>query len=188
MPAKCGNNPVRQAVRCFESRTGTNAIPPETHTEGGVISAWQGFCRLSSLERGMFFRGVLLLPLVAFALRFIGLRDVERLLALQAEGKQAQTEMAGRRWWVADQARRMTEAASRYGIMRGNCLSRSIVLCHLLRQQGIDAVINIGARRNGPAFEAHAWVELDGRTINDSPDVRRRFAAFDNHVDGTFSE
>jgi hypothetical protein len=45
----------------------------------------------------------------------------------------------------------------------------------LLRRRGIDGQLQFGARQLDGRIEAHAWVEVDGRPINDTPDVRQRF-------------
>jgi hypothetical protein len=50
------------------------------------------------------------------------------------------------------------------------CLQRSAVAVTLLRQRGIPAEIVIGAQRL--PLKAHAWVEVDGRVINDKPEVQ----------------
>jgi hypothetical protein len=50
------------------------------------------------------------------------------------------------------------------------CLQRSVCLVRLLRRRGIPARLVIGYR---PApFFSHAWVEVDGRVVNDSPAYR----------------
>lgn len=76
-------------------------------------------------------------------------------------------------------AARMIEAASRYGIARGNCLSKSVAVWWLLQRKGINAELRIGVRRADEGLEAHAWVELDGEILNDTEDVRESFAAFE---------
>jgi hypothetical protein len=45
------------------------------------------------------------------------------------------------------------------------CLQRSVVLTRLLRGHGTPAELVIGYRAH--PFFSHAWVEVDGRTIND---------------------
>mgnify|MGYP000718269785 CR=1 FL=1 len=40
------------------------------------------------------------------------------------------------------------------------------------------AELRLGVRK-APDLEAHAWVEVAGRPVNDDDDVRRRYAAFD---------
>ena len=52
------------------------------------------------------------------------------------------------------------------------CLQRSVVTTLLLRQQGMAGRLVIGYR---PApFFSHAWVEVDGRVVNDSPAYKER--------------
>jgi hypothetical protein len=56
------------------------------------------------------------------------------------------------------------------------CLRRSLVLWALLARAGEPAELRVGFRRERGAFEAHAWVEHQGRVLNDAPDVRKRYA------------
>lgn len=58
-------------------------------------------------------------------------------------------------------------------VKRAACLQRSAVATWLLRRHGIDAQLVIGCRPL--PFESHAWVEVDGRVINDLPRYRRAF-------------
>lgn len=50
------------------------------------------------------------------------------------------------------------------------CLQRSAVTTCLLRQHGIRAYMVVGVR--AMPFLAHAWVEVEGRVINDFPRVK----------------
>ena len=65
--------------------------------------------------------------------------------------------------------------AKRYSPLPGNCLSQSLALTWMLRRRGIDPALRLGVRLTGPAFDAHAWVEYDGRVLNDTQDVHTRF-------------
>jgi hypothetical protein len=47
------------------------------------------------------------------------------------------------------------------------CLQRSAATVLLLRQYGIDAQLAIGAQVL--PFKSHAWVEVDGKVVNDKP-------------------
>jgi len=52
------------------------------------------------------------------------------------------------------------------------CLQRSVALTRMLRERGIAARLVIGYR---PApFFSHAWVEVEGRVVNDSPGYKMR--------------
>jgi hypothetical protein len=51
------------------------------------------------------------------------------------------------------------------------CLQRSFCLARLLRGYGADAHLVIGYRPR--PFVSHAWVEVDGRIVNDSAAYRQ---------------
>jgi hypothetical protein len=49
------------------------------------------------------------------------------------------------------------------------CLQRSCAAACLMRRNGVAAELVIGAQQM--PFKAHAWVEVDGRVVNDKPYV-----------------
>jgi hypothetical protein len=49
----------------------------------------------------------------------------------------------------------------------------------LLRREGIAGDLRIGARKVDGKLDAHAWVELNGRAIDDGDDAPRRFVPFE---------
>jgi len=57
------------------------------------------------------------------------------------------------------------------------CLQRSFVTTHLLRKQGVQAHMVLGAQKL--PFKAHAWVEVDGRAINERSNVQATYAVWD---------
>lgn len=149
------------------------------------MNAWVRFCKLSGRERWDFFLGLLFLPVVVIWLRVSTFQSIQQAsekwygdaaLTNQRDSTKILTE--------SQSASRMLEAASRRGIVRGNCLSRSIALCWLLRRRGIPAQLRIGARKIGNQLEAHAWVEVAGRAINDADDVQTRYAPFAGPITG----
>lgn len=66
-------------------------------------------------------------------------------------------------------ARRATRCYWRSG---RDCLPRSLAVYLLLRRGGIPATFHIGVRRY--PFGAHAWVEWEGRRLDDAPARQRR--------------
>ena len=58
-------------------------------------------------------------------------------------------------------------------VKRVACLQRSFVATQLLRRHGFAAEMVIGCRPL--PFESHAWVEIDGRVVNDLPQYQRAF-------------
>jgi hypothetical protein len=60
---------------------------------------------------------------------------------------------------------------------RAFCLQRSWVASLLLRRHGIPSQVVIGYR---PApLDSHAWVEVDGRVVNDRPQYQKFFRVLD---------
>lgn len=53
------------------------------------------------------------------------------------------------------------------------CLQRSAATAVLLRRYGWEAEMVIGVRLL--PFQSHAWVEVEGRIVNDKPYIRDRF-------------
>jgi hypothetical protein len=57
------------------------------------------------------------------------------------------------------------------------CLQRSAAATCLLRRYGVQAHLVMGAQQM--PFRAHAWVEVDGRVVNDKPYTPEMFAVID---------
>jgi len=57
------------------------------------------------------------------------------------------------------------------------CLQRSAATACLLKQHGVAAQMMIGAQQM--PLKAHAWVEVDGRVVNDKPYMREIYAVLD---------
>jgi len=62
-----------------------------------------------------------------------------------------------------------------------DCVAESLVLEAALRRFGLEPALRIGLDPASPN-KAHAWVELDGRPLNDKPDVESRWAAFGDEI------
>jgi len=57
------------------------------------------------------------------------------------------------------------------------CLQRSAATACLLKRNGVPAKLVIGAQQM--PFKAHAWVEVDGRVVNDKPYTPEMYAVLD---------
>src|SRR5271168_768 len=57
------------------------------------------------------------------------------------------------------------------------CLQRSAATACLLKQHGVPAQMVIGVQQM--PFKAHAWVEVDGRVVNDKPYTPEMYAVLD---------
>ncbi len=60
---------------------------------------------------------------------------------------------------------------------RALCLQRSAVMTCLLRSAGVPAQMVIGAQKL--PFKAHAWVEVDGRVVNEKTDVQSIYGVWE---------
>lgn len=61
---------------------------------------------------------------------------------------------------------------------QSKCLLESTALWYLLRRRGYPAELLLGARTLLGPFEAHAWVELEGKALNDAANVRDIYEPF----------
>lgn len=57
------------------------------------------------------------------------------------------------------------------------CLQRSAAATCLLKRHGVPAQLVIGAQKM--PFKAHAWVEIEGRVVNDKPYIGDMYAVLD---------
>jgi Transglutaminase-like superfamily len=141
---------------------------------------WRRFRRLSPEERSLFLGALALLPPTMLGLRTIGFRRwknwVERFWTPKrpAGGTQRVPQLE-----MAKKTARAVRSAELHGPLRPNCLERSMVLWWLLRTRGMNGELHIGARMKQAQFEAHAWVELGGLVLNDSPEVHEHYSRFD---------
>ena len=78
---------------------------------------------------------------------------------------------------IVDQIIWAVDEACVWYFARAACLQRSVVATWLLRRHGIDAELVIGYR--AIPFESHAWVEVDGRVVNDRPQYKHVFATLE---------
>ena len=134
--------------------------------------------RLASLDPGqrrVVAASLVLVPAVKLSLRLRGFGPTAETLAIRSHGPAVPAEPA--------EARATADAVALVAgrsVVGARCLGRSLVLWFLLRRRGVDVELVIGAdAARGGALPAHAWVELDGVPVNDAPDVRERFGAFD---------
>jgi len=80
-------------------------------------------------------------------------------------------------------AERIATAVSRvcrHGLLRPECLVRSIALQKMLARHGIEnSRVRLGVRSRDGVFESHAWVECGDRLIGDEPRHVRTFTPLD---------
>jgi len=76
-------------------------------------------------------------------------------------------------------AARLVRIAAEHSLYRARCLEKSLVLRWILCREGVDARIILGARKEDKEMQAHAWVEVDGVSLDDVTDIHRPFSPFE---------
>lgn len=105
-------------------------------------------------------------PYAVVRARLVALRDARR--GARSARLSMDREPAALAWAVRAAARRVPKAS---------CLTQAVALESLLADAGIRAELLIGvARRADGSFEAHAWVEHDGRILIGGVPGMERFA------------
>ncbi len=59
------------------------------------------------------------------------------------------------------------------------CLTRALAVARLLARRGVATEVRIGVRKVEGQLAAHAWVEREGRPLNETARHLRQFAPFD---------
>ena len=118
------------------------------------------------------------MPWVAWKLKRLGFQATRKSL-LQGPPKESNSLNEVESVERAELTARMVRAAARHGVGNPSCLEESLVLLHLLAQQGIAAQLRIGVKRNVAKFEAHAWVECAGVALNESEALHDHYAQFE---------
>lgn len=120
------------------------------------------------------------LPLIWVLLHLCGFRRTHRFI--EADTVSPRVEPVPGRCTPEDYAQRcaqLTEIAARHGFYRANCLQQSLTLCSFLRHMGFHAQLRIGVQTGSDSFQAHAWVELDGKSLGTSQGEYRVFPKLD---------
>jgi hypothetical protein len=135
------------------------------------------FIALPPLERWLLLQIFMMLPVTRLGLRLFGFKRTFAALAWLAGfwEREPPADEANE----VERARRWIRYAKRQGPYHGTCLSRSLVLWWLLRRQGIESVMRIGTRRLDGEFQAHAWLEYQGRPLNAGQRVRQKYVVFE---------
>jgi hypothetical protein len=79
---------------------------------------------------------------------------------------------------LANALARVVDRAAAFYFKRAWCLQRSAVAMAVMRFYGVPAKLAIGVHR--VPFQAHAWVELHGRVINDRPWLPQSFTVIES--------
>jgi Transglutaminase-like superfamily len=128
------------------------------------------FVRLPSADRNLLVKSALLLGAVRLGLWLLPFQTLRRLLASRTYGTTTlpeETSVTKVTWAVT--------VAGRY-VPVATCLTQALAVQVLLGQQGLAATLRIGvARGEAGQFQAHAWVEYQGRVVIGGIEAPSRF-------------
>lgn len=139
------------------------------------VSRW---IALAWPERRVVTGVALLLPLIWAGLRMFGFSRMHEW------ARRPTSPAAGRPDLEPDALGALVEMAGRVVPFSSTCLTRSLALVWLLGRRGVRSELRVGVRTSDDGFESHAWVEHQGRPINEIPAVSGRFAVLEG-IGGT---
>jgi transglutaminase superfamily protein len=151
-------------------------------TEGHepLSEKWRRFRKRPPEDRLLILRAALILPLTEIGLYLFGFRRWKGLIEkFSLPARLPQSLPAALQRETAMRAVRAVRSVELHGPTNPNCLERSMTLWWMLRRDGVDGELHIGARKQGARFKAHAWVELGGQVLNDGAEVHQHYARFD---------
>lgn len=108
---------------------------------------------------------MLALPSISLSLRIFGYVRTRRLAERLSRHPQPHAATPG----DVKGARRLAQLADiagRHGIVEETCLRQALLVLGLLRRRGLRPELKLGVRREGNAIAAHAWIELDGVSMD----------------------
>jgi Transglutaminase-like superfamily len=144
---------------------------------------WEQFRRFRALDpeaRKLFFRAVALLPLIGMSLHSRGYKKTQEWLQRRLQDQSECVPSTDVSVALVEKTCRMLRAAEHHGLVRSTCLEESLALWYLLRRQNISSSLRIGVRKGPGEFEAHAWVEYEGRPLNQSEELHQHYFPFEN--------
>ena len=131
----------------------------------GRLAAWRA---LSGADQRRLLGLTCGLPVVETSLRCIGAQRTASWLSRAIPPKAIHPPDAAE-LQQADRLAQLAAIAGRRGVLQARCLSQAMLVRALLQRRGLDAVLQVGVRKDGGQFDAHAWVELAGHTLAQAP-------------------
>lgn len=125
------------------------------------LAAWR---ELSGADRRRLLGLACGLPVIELSLRCFGAHRtaswLSRVFVPSAPRSATSDELRN-----ADRLAQLAAIAGRHGIVTARCLSQALLLQAMLRQRGLDTVLRVGVLKDERRFDAHAWLELEGRAL-----------------------
>jgi hypothetical protein len=165
----CGAERIPR-LRQSSTRNGRWKAEKITRTIDDVIEKWRRWRALGANDRRETLRAAMLVPLCGAGVRVLGVKRTREWLAVAAQpSRRAGTS-------AIERVVRAVERVRFHSPLSGTCLSRSLTLHYLLLRHGMRSELRLGVRRIGSRVAGHAWIEVNGSPLNDTPDVHSEFA------------
>lgn len=149
-----------------------------------MIRAARSFFKLPSADQRAVVLLFVLVPLVEALLLTAGFKRTAALIWKSLPASQTAQNDVDRT--LARYARLMKKV-SRVAPF-GRCLAQSLALGRLLQQRGIAVELVFGQSKVNQKLAAHAWLEYQGKPINESTNVAQHYLPFRTPVLKTESE
>ena len=135
--------------------------------------------QLSLLQWWIILVAILMLPMITLSLKLSGFKQTKnrmsQFIPRNVADVSAREDDLSRARFIS----RAVAIAGNHGLFKANCLKQSLLLWWLLARRGITTEIQFGSQmKSEEDFGAHAWVELDGETFIDTPEIRQQFEVF----------
>ena len=129
-----------------------------------MCRAWTHWQELSFHEKKWLLSMLILLPVISAALRIFRFNRSHAWLLRHSQGSGfIQADSADLK--ASERLAQLANIAGRRGVITATCLRQAMLLQWWLRRRGLDAKLKLGARIEEGQFDAHAWVELEGRAL-----------------------
>lgn len=149
------------------------------------METWRRFRALPAPERKLVWEAARRMTATWIGLRVRGfVRERERAehAGVAGDARAMEIRSVGEHRSAASLIARAEDSAARHLFFSPNCLVQSLALVAMCRSRRIPAELQIGARNEGGAFQAHAWVTLNGEVLNDFGGEHEHFVPFRESV------
>ncbi len=135
-----------------------------------MINGFAKFVRLSPEERTVLVRAFALLVLVRCSLWLISFATLQRTVASISRSPRKEPAFPISRgiWAIC--------TAGRY-VPRATCLTQALAAQVLLGRAGIPTSVKIGVAKENGKFDAHAWLESDGKVLLGGGEANSRYVS-----------
>lgn len=131
----------------------------------GFLGTFRRFAALQSEDRWLVLCAFAHLLAIDLGLRLFGYRRVATWAVAPSKCDTVERHQLVHAWQYAH----ALELASNHHFVHARCLHRSLALHRWLHRRGLPSELQIGVKQTSGVLAAHAWVELAGQVVHDSP-------------------